>query len=62
MWGKLHKGVESIALLVRPDGHVAWRQVQQQGSQCAAADGSAAEELLRVLKRVLHLQVPSLDS
>lgn len=61
MWGSLHRGVDSVALLVRPDGHVAWRQVQQQGAQLAT-HVSVVGELLRLLQQVLHLQAPSSDS
>jgi hypothetical protein len=57
MWSMLQKGTDSAALLVRPDGHVAWRHVQQQRSQVSGSNGSnnAAAELLHMLKSVLHL-------
>jgi hypothetical protein len=56
-WSVLQKGADSAVLLVRPDGHVAWRHVQQQRSQVAGSNGSnnAAAELPHVLKSVLHL-------
>jgi hypothetical protein len=54
MWGMLQKGADSAALLVRPDGHVAWRHVQQQRSLMAGSTNAAAE-LLHMLQHVLHL-------
>eukprot|EP00879_Flechtneria_rotunda_P014527 GHRR01015181.1.p1 GENE.GHRR01015181.1~~GHRR01015181.1.p1 ORF type:complete len:482 (+),score=184.32 GHRR01015181.1:329-1774(+) len=35
-WEALHPGCESVAVLVRPDGHVAWRHINGDQSSCHA--------------------------
>lgn len=72
-WSRLHRDCSGVVLLVRPDGHVAWRKLQQgtvlqPGGSCVSTSKVTGEEdacraeLLWVLQRVLHLQLPPVDS
>jgi hypothetical protein len=48
-WQQLHRGAATAAVLVRPDGHVAWRQLEPEGGS-EGGSGACSERLLRVLK------------
>lgn len=55
-WAHLHRGCSSVAVLVRPDGHVAWRRLSSSSS--SEYNAAATDELQRVLTTVLCLQPP----
>jgi 2,4-dichlorophenol 6-monooxygenase len=49
-WARVSETDEDGALLVRPDGHIAWRRSSSPVSETAAHN-----ELLEALSQVLHL-------
>lgn len=63
-WADLHMGYGGAAVLVRPDGHVAWQQrwrapfleKQQEHVQQQVTSDSATAQLHWVLQGVLHLR------
>lgn len=57
-WAALHSGCSDVAVLVRPDGHVAWRSL---GSSGTAVDAAVAR-LQQVLQQALQLQPPEQDA
>lgn len=58
-WARLNPETSSVALLVRPDGHVAWRSSSTSIKSSTSTDeNSLVEELQHVLVHVLCLLPP----
>ncbi len=52
-WKRLHPGAARAAVLARPDGHVAWRELEGGRGSSSGADGGGAGGRVARLRAVL---------